>query len=58
MDENTNLDTLLSKDELLTLPEVADELGIAVTRVHDLLNDKKLIAHTPRWPTVCPRVVY
>ncbi|APT82288.1 Rv2175c family DNA-binding protein [Corynebacterium ammoniagenes] len=46
MDENTNLDTLLSKDELLTLPEVADELGIAVTRVHDLLNDKKLIAHT------------
>ena len=46
MEQNKDLDTLLSKDELLTLPEVADELGIAVTRVHDLLHDKKLIAHT------------
>ncbi|MEY8577367.1 Rv2175c family DNA-binding protein [Corynebacteriaceae bacterium 6-324] len=46
IEQNKDLDTLLSKDELLTLPEVADELGIAVTRVHDLLHDKKLIAHT------------
>lgn len=46
MEQNKDLDTLLNKDELLTLPEVADELGIAVTRVHDLLHDKKLIAHT------------
>ena len=45
MEQNKDLDTLLSKDELLTLSEVADELGIAVTRVHDLLNDNKLIAH-------------
>ena len=46
MEQNKDLDTLLSNDDLLTLPEVADELGLAVTRVHDLLNDKKIIAHT------------
>ena len=45
MEKNTELDTLLSNEELLTLSEVAEELGIAVTRVHDLLHAKKLIAY-------------
>lgn len=45
MKQNKDLGALLSNDEMLTLPEVADELGLAVTRVHDLLHDKKLIAH-------------
>ncbi|RSZ62754.1 DNA-binding protein [Corynebacterium hylobatis] len=30
---------------MLTLPETADRLGVVVTRVHDLLGAKKLIAH-------------
>lgn len=29
---------------MLTLPEVADKLGIAITRVHDLLHAGKLMA--------------
>nr|WP_169833327.1 Rv2175c family DNA-binding protein [Corynebacterium phocae] len=29
---------------MLTLPEVADRLGIVVSRVHDLLHDRKMIA--------------
>ncbi len=39
------LDTLLADEELLTLPETADLLGVVVTRVHDLLSEKKLIAY-------------
>ncbi|MGV0326268.1 Rv2175c family DNA-binding protein [Corynebacterium confusum] len=42
MDES--LETLLRDEPMLTLPQVADKLGIAVTRVHDLLNAKKIIA--------------
>lgn len=42
---DTALDTLLADEELLTLPEAADLLGVVVTRVHDLLSEKKLIAH-------------
>ena len=39
MEENKDLNALLQGDELLTMPEVAEELGIAVTRVHDLLHE-------------------
>lgn len=35
---------LLDGESLLTLPEVADKLGIAVTRVYDMLRDKRLVA--------------
>ena len=45
MEENKDLNALLQGDELLTMPEVAEELGIAVTRVHDLLLAKKMVAH-------------
>lgn len=39
------LETLLAGEPMLTLPETADRLGVVVTRVHDLLGAKKLIAH-------------
>ncbi|WKD57351.1 DNA-binding protein [Corynebacterium capitovis DSM 44611] len=37
------LDALLADETLLTLPEVADYLGIPVTRVHDLVGAHKLV---------------
>lgn len=39
------LETLLADEPMLTLPETADRLGVVITRVHDLLAAKKLIAH-------------
>lgn len=33
--------------ELLTMPEVAEALGVAVTRVHQLLRDGQLVAVRP-----------
>lgn len=43
-DAKPSLELLLAEEELLTLPDVAELLNIPVTRVHDLLNAKKLIA--------------
>lgn len=44
-DENpVSVEQLLAEETLLNLPEVADKLGIAVTRVHDLLNARKMLA--------------
>lgn len=31
-------------EPLLSLPEVADFLGVVITRVHDLLNERRIIA--------------
>lgn len=39
------LETLLAEETMLTLPETAERLGVVVTRVHDLLGAKKLIAY-------------
>ncbi|WP_368660506.1 Rv2175c family DNA-binding protein [Corynebacterium sp.] len=39
------LETLLADEPMLTLPETAERLGVVITRVHDLLAGKKLIAH-------------
>ncbi|MFC6145526.1 Rv2175c family DNA-binding protein [Corynebacterium nasicanis] len=44
-DNDTPLETLLADEPMLTLPETADRLGVVITRVHDLLAAKKLIAH-------------
>ncbi|KXB53043.1 hypothetical protein HMPREF3227_01683 [Corynebacterium sp. CMW7794] len=44
-DANSQLAALLADEKLLTMPEVADKLGIAVTRVHDLLHAHKLLAY-------------
>lgn len=39
------LDELLADEQLLTPQETAERLGVAVTRVHDLLGEKKLLAY-------------
>lgn len=49
--------TLLDGDDLLTLPEVADRLGIPVTRVSDMLEDHKLAATTCDGRRVVPVAV-
>lgn len=49
--------TLLDGDDLLTLSEVADRLGIPVTRVSDLLEDYKLAATTSDGRRVVPAAV-
>ena len=42
--KDVNLDELLAGDEMLTLPEVAEKLDLLVTRVHDLLHERRLLA--------------
>lgn len=42
--KHVSRDVLPADEPLLTLPEVADRLGIVVTKVMDLLNDHKIIA--------------
>lgn len=37
-------DVLPADEETLTVPDVADRLGVAVTRVHALLQEGKLVA--------------
>ncbi len=44
MTQPVKLDDLLANDEMLTLAEVAERLGLMVTRVHDLLHARKLLA--------------
>lgn len=39
-----SLAALLADEKLLSLPEVADKLGLRITRVHDLLSAKRIIA--------------
>ncbi|WP_165243279.1 Rv2175c family DNA-binding protein [Corynebacterium lizhenjunii] len=39
-----DVNELLANEEMLTLPDVAAKLGIAVTRVHDLLHARKILA--------------
>ena len=39
-----DLDALLSGEKLLTFPEVADHLGVPVTKVHDYVNAGKLVS--------------
>lgn len=38
------LDELLSGEALLTFPDVAERLGVPVTKVHDFVNAGKLVA--------------
>ncbi|MCQ4617830.1 DNA-binding protein [Corynebacterium sp. CCUG 71335] len=40
-----DLDTLLEGETLLSFPEVADRLGVPVTKVHDYVGAGKLVAH-------------
>lgn len=41
---DVRLDAILANDEMLTLPQVADKLGVVVTRVHDLIRSRKILA--------------
>ncbi|WP_156228512.1 Rv2175c family DNA-binding protein [Corynebacterium comes] len=43
--KDISLEALLADEPMLTLPETAELLGVAVTRIDDLLTANKLIAH-------------
>lgn len=38
-------DSLLEHDELLTFPEVAETLGVPVTKIHDYVHADKLLVY-------------
>lgn len=46
VNSDANLDELLHNEELLTFPEVAEILGVPVTKVHDIVNAGKLAVYT------------
>lgn len=52
------LETLLNGETLLTPTETADLMGVVVTRVHDLLNDKKLIAYVRDGKRLIPGALF
>ena len=51
--ENYDLDALLAGESLLTFPEVAEQIGVPVTKVHDYVNAGKL----PSWKKEGKKVV-
>lgn len=55
---NNDLETLLADETLLSLPEVSENLGVVITRVHDLLNDNKLIAYVQDGKRVIPAALF
>lgn len=52
-----DLDQLLADETLLTLPEVAEYLGVPVTRVHDLIGARKLLMYRREGTKFVPRVL-
>lgn len=52
-----DIDALLSGEELLTFPEVAERLGVPVTKVHDYVNAGKLVAHKQGGTKVIPELL-
>lgn len=51
------LDALLADEPLLTLPEVAEYLGVPVTRIHDLVGAHKLLMYRRDGVKYVPRVL-
>lgn len=45
MSAQQTIDSLLEHDELLTFPEVAETLGVPVTKIHDYVHSDKLLAY-------------
>lgn len=45
MSAQQTIDSLLEHDELLTFPEVAEALGVPVTKIHDYVHSDKLLAY-------------
>jgi len=41
----TNLEQLLDNETLLPMPDVADVLGVPVTKVHDYVSARKLVVY-------------
>lgn len=52
------LDDLLAGEELLTMPDVAEMLGIPVTKVHDYVNVKKLVVYRKDGKKYIPAVLF
>ena len=52
------LDDLLAGEELLTMPDVAEMLGIPVTKVHDYVNGKKLVVYRKDGKKYIPAVLF
>ncbi|MHA2789372.1 Rv2175c family DNA-binding protein [Corynebacterium sp. S7] len=51
------LAALLEGEELLALPDVSERLGVVVTKVHDLLNNNKLVAYVVDGKKYIPAVL-
>ncbi|WP_257158601.1 Rv2175c family DNA-binding protein [Corynebacterium cystitidis] len=54
----TNLDALLSDENLLTFPQVADQLAVPVTKVHDLVRTSKLVRYRKDWTNYVPAALF
>ena len=50
----TNLEQLLADETLLPFPDVADVLGVPVTKVHDYIGAKKLVHYAQDGKKVIP----
>lgn len=50
----TNLEQLLADETLLPFPDVADVLGVSVTKVHDYIGAKKLVHYVRDGKKVIP----
>ena len=52
-----DLDALLADETLMPLPDVADYLGVPVTRVHDLVGARKLLMYKRDGTKYIPRLL-
>ncbi len=52
------LDDLLAGEELLSLPAVAEMLGVPVTKVHDLVNARKLVLYRKDGRKAVPALLF
>ena len=52
-----DLDALLSGETLLTFPEVAERLGVPVTKVHDYVNAGKIVSYKKNGEKFIPELM-
>jgi len=52
-----DLDALLSGETLLSFPDVADRLGVPVTKVHDYVNAGKLVSYKKDGTKLIPELM-
>lgn len=53
-----NLDQLLEGEELLAFPDVAEMLGVPVTKVHDIVNAGKLVVYRTGGVNYIPALLF